>query len=196
MQEISNSLRQRLRARPEPEIHPDPDQLTAYVEQLLPSAERATVVEHLAECSYCREVVALSLPESQQQPVVAHESARSRWWIPAYRWAAAAATVAIAATLVIEKPWQPRQAQFQEPATISEKAQSAPAVDTVTNGAVANTPTATARPEPRPAAPTRAAVIDRDVSGFVRDGSGSAGLRLEAPAQRQASEQPKALGLA
>src|SRR5262249_31087554 len=92
------------------------------------------------------------------------------------------------------KPWQPRQAQFQEPATISEKAQPAPAVDTVTNGAVANTPTATARPEPRPPAPTRAAVIDRDVSGFVS--SGSASLPSGAPVQRQASEQPKALGLA
>jgi len=191
MQEISNSLRQRLRARPEPEIHPDPDQLTAYVEQLLPSAERATVVEHLAECSYCREVVALSLPESQQQPVVAHESARSRWWIPAYRWAAAAATVAIAATLVIERPWQQRQFQVSQPATVSEKSQAAPPVDTVTtvtNGTVGNAPVTTDRAEPKFAAPSRATTL-------MRDDSVSSGVTSGARINREISPPRTALGV-
>ena len=186
MQEISNSLRQRLRARPEPETHPDPDQLTAYVEQLLPSAERATVVEHLAECSYCREVVALSLPEPQTQPL-AHPPAHSRWWIPAYRWAAAAATIAVAATLIIEKPWQPKQVQFQEPATVSEKAQPAPPVETVTNGLVANAPITTGREESRLAAPARAT--------RGRDGSEPARIASSAPLQLQASPPPQTLGV-
>lgn len=124
MQEISNSLRQRLRARPEPKVHPDPDLLTAYIEQSLPSAERSQIVQHLAECSYCREVVALSLPEPQPEQVVAQPAGRSRWWVPAYRWAAAMATIAIAATLVIEKPWKTRSSTFERPAA-SENSQAA-----------------------------------------------------------------------
>src|SRR5215471_6330017 len=106
MQEISNSLRQRLGARPQPQTHPDPDTLTAYVEQVLPAAERGRVIDHLAECSDCREVVALSLPELRPQQPVLQVPERSRWWIPAYRWGALAATIAIAATLIVEKPWQ------------------------------------------------------------------------------------------
>ena len=127
MQEISSSLRQRLRARPEPTVHPDPDLLTAYVEQSLPSPERSQVVQHLADCSYCREIVSLSLSqiEAEAPQEVAAASGRSRWWIPAYRWAAVAATVAIAATLVIEKPWQARFIRPEPVSTLSDNVQPA-----------------------------------------------------------------------
>src|SRR5579864_736709 len=124
MQEISNSLRQRLRARPEPAVHPDPDLLTAYIEQALPPVERSQVVQHLADCGYCREVVSLSLPEPQPVQVAAPAPVRSRWWVPAYRWAAVAATLTIAATLVIEKPWKTSSNSFTKPAAVSDHAQT------------------------------------------------------------------------
>ena len=43
--------------------HPDPDLLTAFVECSLPEWERVQVVGHLAECTRCRDVVALAQPE-------------------------------------------------------------------------------------------------------------------------------------
>src|SRR5262249_27409678 len=106
MQEISNSLRRRLWAKPQPQTHPDPDTLTAYIEQVLPAAERDSVIEHLADCRDFRDVVSLSLPELEPQPLAMQVAARQRWWVLAYRWATVAATVAIAATLIVEKPWQ------------------------------------------------------------------------------------------
>lgn len=126
MQEISNSLRQRLRARPEPKVHPDLDLLTAYIEQALPAAERSQVVQHLADCGYCREIVALSLPESQPEQVAAAPAPRRPvWWVPAYRWAAVAATLAIAATLVIEKPWKSSSTSFGPTKAVSDGSQAA-----------------------------------------------------------------------
>ena len=125
MQEISNSLRQRLGARPEPKVHPDADLLTAYTEQALPPKERNQVVQHLAECSYCREIVSLSLPEVQAPPVAVPAAGRPRWWILGYRWAAVAATVAIAATLVVEKPWKARFERPEPATTLSDNVQPA-----------------------------------------------------------------------
>lgn len=104
---MSNSLRQRLGNDPEPHLHPDADLLTAYVERSLSPVEQADMVRHLAACSYCREVVALSLPELQIQPAAASLPGRYTSWLPMWRWAAVAATVVVGATLVIEKPWKP-----------------------------------------------------------------------------------------
>ena len=103
---MSNSLRQRLGAGPEPQLHPDSDLLTAYIERSLAPAEQADMVRHLAACSWCREVVALSLPEVQAQPAAVAASRRPSFWLPALRWSAVAATVLIGATLLIEKPWK------------------------------------------------------------------------------------------
>lgn len=151
MQEISNSLRQRLGTRPEPKVHPDADLLTAYTEQALPPKERNQVVQHLAECSYCREIVSLSLPEVQAPPVAVPAAGRPRWWIPAYRWAAVAATVAIAATLVVEKPWKARFERPEPATTLSDNVQpaasekapvAAPAVAPSVPNTTASTPAA------------------------------------------------------
>src|SRR5260221_13115102 len=101
---ISNSLRQKLGNEPDPHLHPDADLLTAYVERSLSPAEQADMVRHLAACFYCREVVALSLPEMQVQPAAASLPGRLPFWVswvPMLRWAAGAATVAVGATLVI-----------------------------------------------------------------------------------------------
>ena len=151
MQEISNSLRQRLGARPQPQTHPDPDTLSAYVEQVLSPAERVRIIEHLADCRDCREVVALSLPQLEPQQPVLQVAPRSRWWAPAYRWATLAAAVAVATTLIVERPWEKhspatptRQEQAAVPSGKTESANasanqtaSSPAVTAATKATVA-----------------------------------------------------------
>jgi hypothetical protein len=44
----------------QPEVHPDAESLSAFMEQALPQPERAQIVEHVAACSHCRQVVFLS----------------------------------------------------------------------------------------------------------------------------------------
>jgi hypothetical protein len=97
MQEVPKIVRARLqRAAPTAsEVHPDADLLTAFVEQSLASQERDHVLEHLARCSECREVVVLALPATEAvalaRPV---RPARIGWlsW-PALRWGVVAAGI-------------------------------------------------------------------------------------------------------
>ena len=102
MQSLPKFALHRLR-EPAPALtdtHPDADLLTAFAEQSLPGHERARVLEHLAACSDCRDVVALALPATEISPTLASSPARIGWltW-PTLRWAAAAAVV-IAVTSV------------------------------------------------------------------------------------------------
>jgi hypothetical protein len=105
MQDFAKLLRYRLGAKPEPQIHPDADLLSAYAEQALPASERLQIVEHLSACGACRELVALSLPMLEEHPVAWTPARKSGFWTLGFRWAAVAATVAIAGTLAVEKPW-------------------------------------------------------------------------------------------
>jgi hypothetical protein len=101
MQNVPNIVRDRLKAAT-PLSHPDADMLTAFSERLLPETERAAVLQHLAQCGDCREVVALALPATEAvQPVFG--SSGSRWlaW-PTLRWAFVAAGIAIASVGVVE----------------------------------------------------------------------------------------------
>lgn len=128
-------MRQRLAARQAPQTHPDPDLLTAYVEQALGERERSQVIDHLAACSQCREVVSLSLAEQPVEAVAARSSmVRGRFWLPAFRWTAVAATIAIAAALVIEKPWRHAgnsETQFAQ--KVSNEAPATPAAQPAGN---------------------------------------------------------------
>ena len=72
-------------------MHPDADSLTAFVEQLLPEAEREQIFAHMATCSRCREVVFLAQSAaSEDQPQVAgSEAAPSRQrgsWFKGWKW--------------------------------------------------------------------------------------------------------------
>lgn len=131
-------LRQRLGARPAPQTHPDPDLLAAYTEQALTEAERLQVVQHLAECGDCREVVSLSLPQQPPEQVVIRPAVQqhSRLWLPAFRWTAVAATLAIAATLLVEKPWKhanPAQNVQQLPPVVTQPVSAQPATPAPSN---------------------------------------------------------------
>jgi hypothetical protein len=105
--------------------HPDPDLLTAFAEQALSAAERDGVLAHLALCGDCREVVALAVPAAEivATPVAAEAPAVpatvSRAGAPAphklfawptLRWAALAAGVAVAASVLLMHPGKLNQA--------------------------------------------------------------------------------------
>jgi hypothetical protein len=47
-------------------VHPDADQLSAFLEQALPAHEREVVLAHLALCRDCRAMVALALPAIEE----------------------------------------------------------------------------------------------------------------------------------
>ncbi|HYM76584.1 MAG TPA: zf-HC2 domain-containing protein [Candidatus Dormibacteraeota bacterium] len=93
MQNPPKIVTERLRAAAVPTGHPDADVLTAFSERSLPERERSRVLEHLARCGDCREIVALALPAEEPVAESVHP-ARSRWltW-PALRWGFVAAGI-------------------------------------------------------------------------------------------------------
>lgn len=73
-------------------MHPDAESLTAFVEELLPEAEREQIFAHMATCSRCREVVFLTQhAASEDQPAkVAGSAAAPRRqrgsWFNGWKW--------------------------------------------------------------------------------------------------------------
>jgi putative zinc finger protein len=135
MTEVPKIVHDRLRAAtlervgPGPTVperaHPDADVLTAFAEQALSTSERENVLEHLARCGDCREVLALALPPAaigaapigvetdadRATPARAGMPAPHKlnfaWpllaW-PTLRWAALAAGVVVAAAVLLLHP--------------------------------------------------------------------------------------------
>ncbi len=104
MQNVPKIVRERLKAAnvnlPSAE-HPDADVLTAFAEHSLPGRERDGVLEHLARCGDCREIVALSLPAVEIAETVVRPAARGWLTWPVLRWGFAAAGVVAIASLGI-----------------------------------------------------------------------------------------------
>src|SRR5229473_7542872 len=68
MTEVPKIVYDRLRAALPEQAHPDADLLAAFAEQALSTTERDGVLQHLALCGDCREVVALALPAADMMP--------------------------------------------------------------------------------------------------------------------------------
>jgi len=102
MQNLPKVVAKRLQS-PLAESHPDADLLTAFAEQSLTGVERDHVVEHLARCGDCREVVSLALPPQVESQPLADSSVN--WFRgtllrgSALRWAAVAAGVVLIASI-------------------------------------------------------------------------------------------------
>src|SRR6202050_1405944 len=118
MQDVPKIVLKRLQETSAVGPHPDADLLTAFAEQSLAEPERELVTEHLARCSDCREVLALSVPAMELVAVAASATpasttpARSRWFTwPVLRWGVAAAGIVAIASLGIV---QYRQRQKNE----------------------------------------------------------------------------------
>src|ERR1044071_2852301 len=132
---IPDSMRQRLQMQAAGE-HPDADLLTAFAEHALAGKEREGVLLHLAACATCREIVALSLPDSSNVEVVAPASQPWFRW-PVLRWTAVAATVIVVGAAV--SVLVPRD----HPAEVAAPTQQAPATaekqtEPVTSGLTAD----------------------------------------------------------
>jgi len=101
MQNVPKIVRERLWAATPAVNHPDADVLTAFAERSLPGLERDVVLEHLARCGDCRDIVALALPatESVETEMKPSPSGWLTW--PALRWGFVAAGVVIIASVGI-----------------------------------------------------------------------------------------------
>jgi hypothetical protein len=129
MTEVPKIVYDRLRAALPELAHPEADLLSAFAEQALSATERDGVLQHLALCVECRDVVALALPAAdmappQTAPQTADEDGARRTvsragsrasrklsfaW-PTLRWAALAAGVALAAAVLLVHPGKLNQA--------------------------------------------------------------------------------------
>jgi hypothetical protein len=154
MEQLPKIARQRLQVTAKPGVHPDPDLLAAFVEKSLDKRERTRVLEHLAQCGDCREVVALAIPESEvSQTVVAHR--RSGWLRGSVlRWGALATCVVVVGAAVTLRQQKretamPRVAEEQSaPAALADKVTRDGKVSQTAGNKLAANANADERPEP------------------------------------------------
>jgi hypothetical protein len=105
MNELPNIVRDRLKSAAVGD-HPDANLLSAFAEQALPDRDRIQVLEHLARCNDCRDVLALATPLPSTGAVPGRKDTarapRVSWfgW-PVLRWGALAACVVIVGTAVL-----------------------------------------------------------------------------------------------
>lgn len=79
--------------------HPEAEQLAALVERAISKEDRRSLLEHVAACRDCREILYLSLPDAaENQQILAYPRRRPRL---AIGWATLAASVVIVGSLVI-----------------------------------------------------------------------------------------------
>ncbi len=115
MEQLPKIVQRRLQETARLGSHPEPDLLAAFVEKSLNDRERAQVLQHLADCVDCREVVTLATPEALPTPLPT--AARSRWlsW-PVLRWGALAACVVVVSAAVPPQPGKKLAAKIPPPA--------------------------------------------------------------------------------
>ncbi len=127
-------MRDRLAARQQgASTHPDADMLNAFMEDALTAGERSSVLDHLARCPTCREVVAISgsLPEEVAVAPAPTAPVRKRLWNwGTVRWAAPAVAVVVIGAAVLLRlgtgnverlPTRPVHEDIQQKAPASEE---------------------------------------------------------------------------
>jgi hypothetical protein len=176
MADLPKIAMQRLHEKsPAAAVHLDPNLMSAFVENALPSDSRAQVVQHLAQCRNCREVVFLATPD-QAAALPASERTPSHWlsW-PVLRWGAAvAAVVVVAAAVSLHHPSSGKAitsgaVQQTDAPRVTEKAVSAPAPEVKQEIA---TKTKVAPPLPltgNASLPIDSATAAREVPGRAKD---------------------------
>ena len=121
-------------------LHPDANLLAAFVERTLSERERRQVLNHLAQCAECREIVALTLPEEVKVAEAMHSPARWRWRIwPRLRWSALAAALGAVVIAMVLSPhtWRKQEiaarhagTETKQPATLMATARPPATVET------------------------------------------------------------------
>ncbi len=117
MNELPKSVREQLAKQVVAGTHPDADVLTAFSEDALMPKERQQVMEHLAACSECREVVFLAQPEAATQTVLAPVKSRRFAWMA---WASAAAVVVVVGSAVLIQREQVQKVEPPAAANVSK----------------------------------------------------------------------------
>jgi Photosynthesis system II assembly factor YCF48/Putative zinc-finger len=117
MSELPKIVTQRMQTKPGDPVHPDPDLITAFVENALPLRDRNQILVHLSHCAECREIVSFSLPEHSEAVSMALRPAASlcRSW-PVLRWGAMAACVVIVGAAVMLRRQSPKSQEIAAPA--------------------------------------------------------------------------------
>jgi hypothetical protein len=129
MTEVPKIVYDRLRAALPERTHPDADLLSAFAEQALSATEREGVLQHLALCGDCRDVIALALPAADMAPPQAAPRTADEGGVwttvsragapvphklsfawPTLRWAALAAGVVVVAAVLLVHPGKLNQA--------------------------------------------------------------------------------------
>lgn len=126
MQNVPKIVRVRLQAATPAVDHPDADVLTAFTERSLAEDERAVVLEHLARCGDCRDIVALALPATE--PVETAVRPHARGWLtwPVLRWGfVTAGVVAIASVGIVQYQRRPQNMASKSPARLEVAANEA-----------------------------------------------------------------------
>jgi hypothetical protein len=132
MANLPKIVMQRLQETSAAGVHPDPNLISAFAENSLSNGARAQILDHLAQCLDCREVVFLSSPD-QAATLPAAVAVPSSWltW-PVLRWGAAvAAVVVVAAAVSLHRPSGthsdlPAPIQMTDAPAAKETAASAP----------------------------------------------------------------------
>jgi Photosynthesis system II assembly factor YCF48 len=112
MSVVPKIVSERLRAVDPLGNHPDADLLTAFSERMLPERERGSVLEHLAGCRDCREIVALALPVPETVDQALAPAPRSWFAWPVLRWGLVAAGIAAVGSFGLMQYRRNTQAQL------------------------------------------------------------------------------------
>jgi len=165
------------------DYHPDADQICAFVEHALPAHEREQMLDHLAGCTECRAVVALSLPELVEPEGAPAAASFKPWWLRwRLAWPAGVATAAIVLTVFyIHQTGIVRQAAASVQVA-QGRVTAPPAPARQLQGLVAK--------EPATPAPNRSTAAGRSTSSFEAS--------VESPSKAETetkSEHESALGM-
>src|ERR1700690_469994 len=101
MDRMTKLVAGRLKAQAAAGAHPDPELLSPFADNALSEVERSPLLQHLAVCSDCREILYLAspnLPEMQKVLVPQPRPFTFRRWI--FGWGALAASIAVAAVFL------------------------------------------------------------------------------------------------
>ena len=171
---------------PAPASHPDADCLTAFVERLLPQPERVVVLDHLALCGECREVVAFALPPTEAVRRTSTSSPIRGWLtLPVLRWGVAAAGILAVTSVGI---LQFRQHQQDQAKGQGKDDKEKPAVSALVSR---NQMSGYEMQRSAPSSQTPALPADRPIAGQIGRGK-SAELREQT--EVAAATSPGALG--